>query len=176
MIFVLIGMPGCGKSCMGRGISGRLKMKAIDADKVIIRRHGKPLQELISEYGIEGFKKIEEEALLSIDDDNVIISTGGSAVYYDRAMQYYKSRGKIIYLYASLETIRARLGDFSKRGVVLAPGQTLESLYEERCRLYRKYADITVNCDGSFFSKYQAITIRKIRATLKKARIPETQE
>lgn len=167
MIFVLIGMPGCGKSCMGRGISGRLKMKVIDGDKLIERRYGKPLNMLIEEHGVEGFKKIEEEALLSIKDDNVIIATGGSAVYYDSVMQYYKSRGKIIYLYASLPTIRTRLGDFSKRGVVLAPGQTLASLYEERCRLYRKYADITVNCDGNFFTRYQAITIRKIKAALK---------
>ena len=47
MIFVLIGMPGCGKSCMGRGISGRLKMKVIDGDKLIERRYGKPLWSIL---------------------------------------------------------------------------------------------------------------------------------
>ena len=169
MIFVLIGMPGCGKSCMGRGISGRLKMKVIDGDRLIERRYGNPLYKLIEENGLDGFKKIEEETLLSIEDDNVIIAPGGSAVYYDSVMKYFKSRGKIIYLYASLETIRERLGDYSKRGVVLAPDQTLESLYEERCKLYRKYADITINCDGNFYTRYQAITIRKIKAALRDA-------
>ena len=84
MIFTLIGMPGCGKSCMGRAISGKVKMKLIDSDKLIEQRTGKKLQAIIDEVGIEGFRQIEEETLLSITDDNVIISTGGSAVYYRR--------------------------------------------------------------------------------------------
>lgn len=166
MVFTLIGMPGCGKSCMGRAIARKLHMKNIDGDKVIEKIHGKKLHEIISESGSDAFMKIEEEALLSIDADDFILSTGGSAVYYPKVMEHYKARGKIIYLYCSYEVIEKRLGDFSKRGVVLKPGQTLRDLYEERCALYKKYADIIVDCSGEAYVKYQWRVINSIKYVL----------
>ena len=166
MVFTLIGMPGCGKSCMGRAISRKLGMKNVDADRVIEQRRGKKLHELIDEFGMNGFKEIEQEVLLTIDMDNIILSTGGSAVYYPAVMEHYKKIGKIIYLYCSYDVIEKRLGDFSKRGVVLAPGQTLSDLYEERTVLYKKYADIIVDCSGEAYSKYQMRVINAIRGIL----------
>ncbi len=167
MVFTLIGMPGCGKSCMGRAISRRLKIKNIDGDRVIEKRYGKRLCELIDEYGTEEFMRMEEESLLSIEsEDDFILSTGGSAVYYPRVMEHYKACGKIIYLYCSYEVIEKRLGDFSKRGVVLKPGQTLRDLYEERCALYKKYADIIVDCSGEAYVKYQWRVINSIKYVL----------
>ena len=163
MVFTLIGMPGCGKSCMGRAISKKLGMKNIDGDKVIEQKTGKKLHELIDDFGLEGFKKIEEEILLSIDMDNIILSPGGSAVYYPSVMEHYKKRGKIIYLYCSYEVIEERLGDYSKRGVVLRPEQTLRDLYEERTALYKKYADIIVDCSGNAYTKYQSRVIAAIK-------------
>lgn len=169
MIFVLIGMPGCGKSCMGRAVSRKLGLKNIDSDKLIERKYSKKLHELIDEYGTDGFKKIEEETLLSISDDNIILSTGGSAVYYSNAIEYLKTRGYIVYLYCSYEVIEERLGDFSKRGVVLKEGQTLRDLYDERCKLYEKYADITVDCSGSAYAKYQARIMAAIKGMMAEA-------
>ena len=163
MTFTLIGMPGSGKTCMGRAISGKLKMKVIDGDKLIESKTGKTLDTLISENGLDGFKKIEEETLLSIDTDNIIVSTGGSAVYYDSVMQHFKKMGKVIYLYVGIDVLKKRLGDFSKRGIAMRPGQTIEDLYRERCALYEKYADITVDCNGSAYPRYQADLIAKIK-------------
>lgn len=163
MTITLIGMPGCGKSCMGRAISGKLKLKNIDTDKYIEQKIGKKLNEIIEESGIEEFKRIEEETLLSIKEDNVILSTGGSAVYYESVMNYYKSLGPVIYLYVSIDVLIERLGDFSKRGIVMKPGQTIHDLYKERCTLYEKYADITINCDGKAYPKYQAALISAIK-------------
>ena len=162
MTFTLIGMPGCGKSCMARALSRRLKMTNIDGDRVIEKKYGKKLIELIEENGMEGFKRIEEQTLLSIDNENAILAPGGSAVYYPSVMEHCKKLGKIIYLYCSYDVIEKRLGDYSKRGVVLKPGQTLRELYDERCELYKKYADITVDCSGSNFPKYQARVINAI--------------
>lgn len=162
MTFTLIGMPGCGKSCMARSLSRKLKMKYIDGDKLIECTYGKRLWEIIEEIGIEGFKQIEEKLLLSINDDNALIAPGGSSVYYPSVMEHCKKLGKIIYLYCSYEIIEQRLGDFSKRGVVLKEGQTLRDLYDERCALYRKYADITVDCSGIAFPKYQSRVINAI--------------
>lgn len=166
MTITLIGMPGSGKTCMGRGIAGKLKMKLIDVDNVIEERMGKPLHQLIEELGTEQFKRIEEEAILSINEDNAVISTGGSAVYYERAMMHLKSLGKIVYLYAGIPILKERLGDFSKRGILFAPGQTFEGLYKERCALYEKYADITVNCDGMAYGRYRAAAIKSIKSLL----------
>ena len=155
MTVILIGMPGCGKSCMGKTLSKKLKMKVVDADRIIERRDGRKLQQIIDEDGLDAFKTLEEQTLLSINGDNIIISTGGSAIYYPSAMEHFKKIGKIVYLYCSLKTIKARIGDFSKRGVALRPGQTIEDLYNERCSLYEKYADITIDCDGKAFTLYQ---------------------
>ena len=162
MVITLIGMPGCGKSCMGRALAGKLKMKLVDSDKLIERRYEKKLQVLIDELGVEAFRKIEEETISSIEGENLIVSTGGSAVYSDAAMQHLKKLGKVIYLYCSFDIVKERLGDFSKRGVVLKPGQTLMDLYNERVPLYRKYADITILCDGNAFPQYQQSAIRAI--------------
>ena len=151
---------------MGRAISKKLGMKNIDADRVIEQEKGKKLHELIEEFGIDGFKKIEEEVLLSINMDNIILSTGGSAVYYPKVMGHYKKVGKIIYLYCSYEVIEERLGDFSKRGVVLKEDQTLRDLYDERTALYKQYADIIVDCSGTAYSKYQARVVAAIRGVL----------
>ncbi len=162
MNIILIGMPGCGKTCMGKTLSRKLRMKVIDGDRLIERITGRKLQDIINEDGLDEFKRIEEEALLSINEDNVIVSTGGSAVYYPSVMEHFKRTGKIVYLYCSLEVIINRLGDFSKRGVVLKPGQTIEDLYNERCSLYEKYADITVDCSGNAYHIYQHRVITAI--------------
>ncbi len=168
MIFTLIGMPGSGKSCMGRVLASKLKMKLIDSDKLIEKKMGKKLQVFIDELGVVAFRKIEEEVLLEIDSDcDAILSTGGSAVYSTKAMEYLKTKGKIIYLYCSYETIKERLGDFSKRGVVFKPGQDLMGLYLERTPMYEGFSDIIVNCDGRAYPKYQKDAIEKINACIK---------
>ena len=166
MNVTLIGMPGAGKTCMGKALSRKLKMKVIDGDRLIERRIGKKLHDIIAEEGLESFKRIEEEILLSIDEDNIIISPGGSAIYYDSVMRHFKKNGVIVYLYVSPETIIERLGDFSKRGIVLGKGQTIKDLYNERAPLMERYADITVNCDGNAYTKYQTELIKAVKKYL----------
>ena len=163
MNIVFIGMPGSGKSCMGRALSRKLKMKMIDGDRLIESRTGKKLHEIISEVGLKGFKKIEEETLLSITEDNIIIAPGGSAIYYDSVMQHFKKMGVVVYIYVSPEILLKRLGDFSKRGIVLKDGQSINDLFAERVPLLEKYADIKINCNGTAYPAYQSEAIRKIR-------------
>ena len=162
MNFVLIGMPGVGKSCMGRYIARKFRLKFIDGDKLIEHKYGKRLHEIIAEVGNEGFKKIEEETLLSIEGDGLVIAPGGSAIYYESVMEKFKREGKIIYLYASASVIVERLGDFSKRGIVLPEGETIYDLYNERAKYFEKYADIRISCNGKRYSKYQSDIIRAV--------------
>ena len=164
MIITLVGMPGAGKSCMSRAITKRLGMKAVDGDKVIESRIGMMLWEYIEQNGLEAFKRLEADTLMSIDEDNIILAPGGSAIYYKDAMTYLKSRGPVGYLYVSFETMKERIGDYSKRGMVLEEGKTLLDMYNERCVLLEKYADIKIDCDGDKYPKYQ----RALLSALKK--------
>ena len=169
MTFILIGMPGVGKSCMGKILAKKLRLKHIDGDKLIIKRTGKKLQDIIDSEGLEKFKEIERETLLSINDTNAIITPGGSAIYYDDVMEHFKSLGKIIYLYAGIPVITERLGDFSKRGVVLQSGCTIKDMFNERIPLLEKYADVKINCNGNSFMKYQRLTQDKIKEYIKES-------
>ncbi len=168
MTFTFVGMPASGKSCMGRHLSRRLGMKYIDADRVIESNTGKKLQEIIDTEGLDAFKKIEEETILSINEDNILFAPGGSAIYYPRCIEHFKSLGKIVYLSCTFETIERRLGDYSKRGVVLREGQTLYDLYRERCELYEKYADIIIDCNGEDYELHQTRAYHAILGMLGK--------
>lgn len=143
--FVLIGMPSCGKSTLGRLLAKELNYDFIDTDDVIIRRNGCPLRDILDARGVDGFVEVEEEAICSVQAKNTVIATGGSAVYSEKAMAHLKSMGKIVYLRLTFEEMDRRLGDLHARGVAIAPGATLMDLYNERVPLYEKYADITVN-------------------------------
>jgi len=93
-------------------------------------------------------REIESEVLQSLDVKNHVISTGGSAVYSDAAMQHLKEDGVMIYLDVSLDTLRSRITDYETRGIAKRPEQSFDELFLERTLLYRKYADITIAGDG----------------------------
>lgn len=145
---VLIGMPGVGKSTIGVVLAKNMGMSFVDSDLVIQEQEGKRLHELIEAHGIDGFIKIENDINTSINPKKAVIATGGSAVYGEEAMQHFKTISKVIYLQLSYESIIDRLGDLTKRGVVLREGQSLKDLYEERVPLYQKYADKIVDCEN----------------------------
>lgn len=141
---VLIGMPACGKSVTGVVLAKTLKMKFVDTDLLIQEAAGKGLQNIINEDGIEKFKELEEKVLTELDVENAVVSTGGSAIYYDGAMQQLKENGTVVYIKANLKTVKSRLRNIKTRGVAMGKGQNLDDLYKQRVPLYEKYADITV--------------------------------
>ncbi|MCD7739038.1 MAG: shikimate kinase [Lachnospiraceae bacterium] len=145
---ILIGMPGAGKSTVGVVLAKRVGYHFIDSDLVIQERTGKLLHQLIEIHGLDGFLRIEDQVNASLDCDRYVIATGGSVVYGRAAMDHLADIGTIVYLKLSYREIEERLGDLNARGVALKPGQTLLSLYEERCPLYERYADIVMECDG----------------------------
>lgn len=145
---IFIGMPAVGKSTVGVVVAKQLGMQFIDADLLIQKQEKRLLREIIADVGEEGFLKIENQVNRDIDVENSVISPGGSVVYCEEAMQHYKEIGTVVYLKASYQTIKNRIRNPKKRGVVLREGQTFQDLYNERVRLFEKYADITVCEDG----------------------------
>ncbi len=145
---ILIGMPACGKSTVGVVLAKTMGMKFVDTDLLIQEKEGILLQDIINEKGNDYFKKVEEYVLRSVDVENTVISTGGSAVYYPKAIKHFKKKGKIVYIKVSFDTIETRLDNITTRGVTLAPGQTLKDLYNKRVPLYEENADIIVETEG----------------------------
>lgn len=144
---ILIGMPACGKSTVGVLAAKTLGYRFVDSDLVIQEREGKRLHRIISEEGQAGFLRIEEAVNLTLGNDATptVIATGGSAVYGAAAMAHFKAVGTVVYLRLSFETVEKRLGNFTHRGVVMPTGFTLRDLYDERCYLYEKYADVVID-------------------------------
>ena len=145
---VLIGMPGSGKSTVGRILSKRTGMSQVDTDVLIERSENMKLQDIIDKNGLERFAQIEEAVLLELDLKNYIVSTGGSAVYYPKAMEHLKESSTIVYLKTPLSKLLRNIRNMDSRGISVKPGQTFEDLYNERCPLYEKYADVTVSTEG----------------------------
>lgn len=150
---ILIGMPACGKSTLGVVLAKTLGMKFMDTDLLIQEREGALLQELINKKGNEYFRKVEEYVLRSIETENTVISTGGSAVYYPEAMKHFKKNGRIIYIRTSYPEIERRLDNITTRGITMAEGETLKDLYDSRVPLYEKNADIVVDNDNITIEK-----------------------
>ena len=123
-------------------------MSQVDTDVLIERSENMKLQDIIDKNGLECFAQIEEAVLLELDLKNYIVSTGGSAVYYPKAMEHLKESSTIVYLKTPLSKLLRNIRNMDSRGISVKPGQTFEDLYNERCPLYEKYADITVSTEG----------------------------
>lgn len=145
---VLIGMPGVGKSTVGVLVAKRLGYAFIDTDIYIQVREGRCLQAIIRAHGADEFCRMEEDHILTLAVDSHVIAPGGSVVYRPKAMAHLQANGVAVHLDISVERLKRRLDDVDARGVVIGPGQTIESLYAERRPLYLKYADATVATDG----------------------------
>lgn len=145
---VLIGMPAVGKSTIGVLLAKRLGRYFLDTDVFIQAVSGRALQEIIDSDGLDKFCRLEAEHILCLDKTDCVISTGGSVVYNDAAMNHLKANGIIVYLSLPLEMIKKRLTDLNIRGVVMSKNQTLDDLYKKRTPLYEKWADITIDCQN----------------------------
>jgi len=148
----LIGMAGAGKSSIGENLAKHLKFDFVDSDLLIEKKYGQSLQDILNQKGIEKFNEIEEGALLSVEFNQIVLATGGSAVFCDTAMEYIKENSKVIYLEVTYEDISARISNFSERGLIKRPDQTIQEAYKEREGLYQNFADHIVQNNGKIES------------------------
>ncbi len=168
---VLIGMPGAGKSTVGVLLAKSLLMDFTDTDLVIQRKTKKALSDIINENGTDYFIDLEEKIILEEDFSNCVIATGGSAVYGERAMEKLCRKGICIYLDVSLPELLRRLGDITTRGIAMDSSEGIPELFNKRSPLYKKYADITVECTG----KTPEECVKSIYTQLDKIHIKEAQ-
>ncbi|OPZ17796.1 MAG: Shikimate kinase 2 [Firmicutes bacterium ADurb.BinA205] len=155
---VLIGMPGVGKSTVGVILAKILGYRFIDTDIVIQEHEKKLLKDIIFEEGIDGFIAKENDIISGLNAEKAVIATGGSVIYGDDAMKKLSELGKIFYLKLDYRKLKYRLGNIKNRGVVIRNGQKLSDLYNERCPIYEKYADVIIDENGRNIEK----TVEKI--------------
>ena len=127
---VLIGMPGTGKSTVGKALADRLGYDFVDADDLIVQTTGKTLPEILRQDGLEAFYEIENKVGTDLNRTHTVIATGGSMV---------------IWLQTPFSQLEKRMpADLYDRGIAVPAGTPLREIYEERCVLYAQYADLIV--------------------------------
>jgi shikimate kinase len=159
---VLIGMPAVGKSTVGILLAKKIGFGFMDTDILIQTREEKTLAEIIAGSGVPNFLAIEEKHLTSLNLTGHVIATGGSAVYSQKSMENLARNSIIIYLEIGLDFLKNRLSSLDSRGVIRAPGQSVDSLYFERTPLYNAYADLRIACGSLLPEQVTTLILEKL--------------
>ena len=139
---VLIGMPGSGKSTVGKKIAELLGKKFIDTDELIVKMENKPIPEIFSCLGEDVFRDIEEKALKSaMNERGAVIATGGGIIKRSENHYPLSSNGKVVWLKRDINSLATKGRPLSKSI------EDIKKLYSERKELYRQCADITIYND-----------------------------
>lgn len=154
----LVGLPGSGKSTVGRQLARRLDALFIDSDQEIEKRLGCTIREFFEREGEESFRDVEQATLAALtaaqdwgeqsnlQSPTIVLSTGGGSVLRPANRAALRSSGKVIYLHSQADDIYKRLRHDHKRPLlqVSDPLQRLRDLYSVRDPLYRETAHFVV--------------------------------
>ncbi len=141
---ILIGMPGSGKSTVGKKLADLTGKKFIDTDELIVKTTNKSIPEIFSACGEEVFRDLEEQALkTAVNERSAIIATGGGIIKREKNHYLLSSNGKVVWLQRDLFSLSTKDRPLSKSV------KELEKIYLERKDLYRQCADITIVNDKS---------------------------
>jgi shikimate kinase len=147
----LTGPMGAGKSTIGRQLSKQLKMAFHDSDHEIEQRTGVDIPLIFELEGEAGFRKRESAVINELTRlPDIILATGGGAILDPVNRQHLSSRGRVVYLYASVEQQLKRTGKDRNRPLLQTadPRAKLEELMAVRDPLYREIADLVIDTDG----------------------------
>lgn len=143
----LIGPVGAGKSTIGRQLASELKLEFVDSDREIEKRCGVDIDWIFDIEGEEGFRLREQEVLGDLANrQGVVLATGGGAVILPENRTLLSSRGKVVYLQASIEQQLERTAKDKKRPLLQVDDKEaqLRKLMAERAPLYLEIADISI--------------------------------
>lgn len=143
----LIGLPGSGKSTVGRQLARRLHLDFTDSDHVIEQRLGCQIREFFEREGEERFRDLEAQVIDELTQSGGVLSTGGGAVLRQANREHLRQRGQVIYLKSTPEELMRRLRHDTQRPLlqVQDPLQRLRDLYAQRDPLYRETAHFVID-------------------------------
>jgi shikimate kinase len=148
LILSLVGMPGSGKSTVGRHLSRRLALPFFDSDHLIEQRLGCSIREYFAREGEAAFRDVEEQVLRELaQGPSAVVATGGGAVLRSGMREALRQGGKVIYLRSSPEDLYRRLRHDTQRPLlqVADPMARLRALHAERDPLYRETAHFQID-------------------------------
>jgi shikimate kinase len=151
MAIAVVGMPGCGKSTVGRHLARQLGMRFVDSDTEIEKRSGTPIREMFAVQGEGAFRDLEQQVIEDLTQTisaqpGILLATGGGAVLRPSNRDALHSRTHVVYLRATPEELFRRLRHDTHRPLlqVADPLARLRDLYRERDPLYRRTAHFVV--------------------------------
>jgi shikimate kinase len=143
---VFIGMPGCGKTSVGRAVADRLGRRMYDTDEMVEMSEGIGIPEIFERFGEEYFRRLETEAIIELcSKAGAVISAGGGALARNASL--LKRNAVVVYLKRPIEDIFACVEPGS-RPLVRGLGD-LRELYERRRELYEGTCDIEIYNTGA---------------------------
>ena len=137
---VLVGLPGCGKTTVGRLLAERLQAGFVDIDAIIARREGKPITMIFAEKGEATFRDMERKEMeTALASEPAVIAPGGGWAAQPGAIDGAKSRALVVYLRARPETAAQRAEPEGNRPVLMGgdPVARMRELQKEREPFYR---------------------------------------
>jgi shikimate kinase len=143
----LVGMPGCGKSTVGRHLARQLGLRFVDADHEIEQRIGMPIREFFAARGEEAFRDVEQAVIEELaGQPGQVLATGGGAVLRPSNREALHARSHVFYLRSTPEELARRLRHDTQRPLlqVADPLRRLRELYRDRDPLYRRTAHFVV--------------------------------
>ena len=139
---VLVGMPGCGKTTVGRALASMQGKRFVDADAVLEERVGRMITDIIPQDGEEAFRQMETDTLAELGKQSgLIIATGGGCVTRERNYPLLHQNGTILWLTRDLNKLPTHGRPLSQAG-------KLQQMYAVREPMYRRFADAVVSNDG----------------------------
>lgn len=148
MIISLVGLPGSGKSTVGRHLARRLQLPFADSDQVIEARLGCSIRQYFEQEGEERFRDLEADVIdaLTRDPRRGVLSTGGGSVLRPENRSHLRDRSRVIYLKSSPEELFRRLRHDRNRPLLRVddPLARLRDLHAIRDPLYREIAHFTI--------------------------------
>jgi shikimate kinase len=149
MIISLVGMPGCGKSTVGRHVARNMGWRFVDSDHEIEHRLGHTIKTHFERFGEASFRELEAEVIAEISaQQGVILATGGGAVLREANRQALKTGdNQVVYLRAMVDDLVRRLRFDHQRPLLqgVDPARRLRELFMERDPVYRQMADFTID-------------------------------
>lgn len=135
---ILIGMPGCGKTTVGKILAEQTDRKFIDADEEFSKHHSMTPAEAITSLGEERFRELEHETLSRIcKESSAVIATGGGVVTREYNYDLLHQNGRIVYILRDIDKL-------SREGRPLSQNSSLQKLFEARKDAYIRFSDIMI--------------------------------
>ncbi len=141
---ILIGMPGSGKSRIGRALADRMNRPFVDLDREIVKRAGKTIPEIFSDDGEAAFRALEHDVICDVcKEKSAVIATGGGAVLRADNVRAMRQNGRLMLLTRSLDALPLDGRPLSK-----SP-EALRQMWRVREPFYRGAADFTIENDAA---------------------------